>query len=238
MKKYLIVVIVLLSGINSFAQNSNSDSSKVKHEISIIIEDIFEKNSFPYYYEYYDRYDYIYYDQFNEDNSGAKIGLAYRLHFNNYAIRARVLFSSNNNTQNVIDNNQAIYSRLNLGSFIGVERHLNINKAQLFYGFDFGLSKKKMSYKFDDFILEEYRQESDVKETSVIFSPLLGFKYHFHPAISISTELRFNIEKFYTDYQFKSRDTFDGSVSLIENKKDGLKTKLGPVGFLSLNFHF
>ena len=235
MKKYLIVVIVLLFGINSFAQNSNSDSSKVKHEISIFVEDFLQKNNYPYYYNYYDFDDYFFFNEYYGVNTGTtNIGLGYRLHFKKMALRSRVTFSSNVSSNSINDNGRTENSTTNFGFSVGLERHIDINKAQFFYGLDFSFLKRNNNYDFESYVGDIYSYANSVENTSFVFSPLLGFKYHFHPAISVSTELRFNMDKYFNEYTSSYENQPEDDIQ----KSEGFRTKLGPVGFLSLNFHF
>jgi hypothetical protein len=234
MKRHVIFFILIAVGFNYFGQELKKKPSKIKHEINFILQDFLMKNNY-FYNDLYD-YDYRYFGSNNIYNTNyAKAGIGYRLHFGKYAIRTRLLMSSNNSKSENVDKNKVESEFLELEANLGVERHLDLGKAQLFYGLDFGFKKGKNNYKFTNYVRENNNYETNTKGSSFVISPLAGIKYQFHPSFSISTELRFNLEKYYYEYE-----TIFGDKDMEKQmqKTEGLKTKIGPIGFLSFNFHF
>ena len=84
MKLFIGSLFILIYSFSYSQENEEANKSK-KHELSIVVEDFFAKNSFSYYNDPYYYYNYRAYG-FDVTN----VGLGYRFHLKKTAIRARV----------------------------------------------------------------------------------------------------------------------------------------------------
>ncbi len=235
MKKSIVLLSLMGCFVNYFGQETKVEPTKFKHEINFVLEDFLSKNSI--YYDNVYNYNNVYYGNNSLYNANlVKAGFGYRLHFGKYALRARILLGTDNSTIEMPDYGTNTFNYLDLNANLGIERHLDIGKAQFFYGLDFGIKSGKNDYSFtakDQLTYQNYKTENS--SSSFVIAPLAGFKYQIHPAFSISTEFRFSLEKY--ENEFKTKYENQPNVEEIQ-KVEGFKTKIGPVGFLSFNFHF
>jgi hypothetical protein len=118
---------------------------------------------------------------------------------------------------------------------IGYEFHKDLNRVQLVYGLEVGYGKQRFQ--------ENYTYNSDntdytastVRDYRIVsVAPLLGVKYFITPSFSIGTEMRFKVEDFIGSNTFSNSQNDRKDVEEIS----GLRTKLGPLGQLSVNVHF
>ena len=225
MKKIKLFIGLSLIVSFSYSQTDSKEEVFSKHEISVFAENFLVKNQI-----YYGAYG-PYYQNYEVDYS--QIGIGYRFHFKKSAIRSRVSFGSSNRTQDNGVSNKYTYSSLFSDVALGYELHLNKGKSQLFYGADlnFSFSHNKGETNYSD---RDLQYDNKSLTTGFGISPLIGIKYHFTPTISASTEVRVNVN------YFKTENTNSSNQDPEENKtsEKGVNSKIGPKGFLSLNFHF
>lgn len=236
MKNIFLISFALLS-IAVFGQENNEGIPSSKHELSIVIDDIFAKTSYvnyPYLYSTSSLYYLPAYPTFELNTT--KVGLGYKFHFKNSALRSKLsLGVRNNTTENKIDTNKTENSFLASGITLGYEFHKNIRKTQIFYGADLYVDYNKSSSKSSNvYNSETYINESINTNMAFGISPLVGVKYFISPSISFSTELKFFIESFKNESIYK----YTGNTSDNKNDTSGMNTKFGPLGQLSINIHF
>ncbi len=223
----VIIFVFLMITMTSYGQDRDENYFDTKHELSFVIDDIFAQSIVmvsPYN------------DDYSTDLNTPKIGLGYKYHFANSAIRSKISFGSNVNTIDKNRYNLKIEESLTImNASIGFELHKNHSKTQIFYGADFFINSSNNKYKrFYTYSNQENVNEDTNKSTGFGISPLLGVKYYFNPKISLSTELKFSIET------YKEEILFTDSLSIVNEKTEvsGLNTNFGPLGQLSINIHF
>ncbi len=211
----------------SYGQETIEDNFASKHELSIVIEDIFAKI--------------LTSGQSQQDYHSAiynapKVGLGYKYHFDNSAIRTKVSFGLGDYTtdnKNYQRKEADSYSTFKL--FLGYERHENLNNSQFFYGLDvflyYGKYLNTNTY-YSGYPYSTY--ENKYNTTGFGVSPLIGAKYFFNPMISVSTELKLSIES----YKEESLEDYSINWEGSKTKASGLYAKFGPLGQISINIHF
>ena len=228
MKNIIIIALIsLISTVDTFAQENKIS----KHELSIVIDDIFVKS---YYNNMYLDKDMYYYNILPENALMPKLGLGYKFHFSKSAIRLTNTFAFSNYQQD----NEVSYKNENtvigLNSFIGYELHKNFNKTQFFYGLDASLKYYKSKSKSENY----HNNPVYINTYKEVFkaygiAPFFGIKYYITPNISLSTELKFLVQSYNKEYT--SSSTYNNS----ENKSTvkGINYQFDPLGQLSINIH-
>lgn len=238
MKKLITIVLLVLSISGVFGQESNNDYYISKHEISIVIDDIFAKNTFASYpIVYYTTSSYIpYYIEYSTiDLNTPKIGLGYKYHFSKSALRSKISVGLRNyesDDKNSERKNE--YSFLTSNISLGYELHKNMNKAQIFYGIDLFMNFNNTTSKHTNYgNTPNTSSENIYKYTGFGVSPLIGAKYYLSTAISISTELKYSIESYSGESFYKNSENAEDD----KTKTKGINTKFGPLGQISINIH-
>ena len=114
---------------------------------------------------------------------------------------------------------------------IGYEFHQWYNRIRLHYGADVVSSFSKYSGEstYDDPANDSFTK---TKGYSAGFRPVLGITVYLNHSISIATET-------YMDISFSKSTTerlYNGHTTTIDNR--GMNAGLGPLGIVSVNFHF
>ncbi len=228
-KSLFLACFVYLSfvSIESFSQDNTSDTKKTRHELNIIVDDIFAKTLVA---------DHSYYNDYtNSALNSPKVGLGYKLNFNNAALRTKISFGSNQNTSNGPANtSKSDYSSVATKFNIGYELQKDIDKLQIFYGLDVFLNYNALTLK-NSSVHNSASYDSKSSSNTLGFgtSPFFGVKYFVIPNLSISTEINFSIES------YKSSDK-SSNQSNPETSTDykGMHTRIGPIGNIGINLHF
>jgi hypothetical protein len=126
---------------------------------------------------------------------------------------------------------QSNVSGYNLSPRLGYEFHQWYGRLRLNYGADVSSSFMKGTSEtlFEDPI---DNGKTEISSTSMGLRPVLGLTVYLNPSISISTET-------YMDISYSKSTTerlYNGSTSLEESTSMGVG--LGPLGIVSVNFHF
>ncbi len=220
-----LLVICILS-VPSFGQETTEIDFTTKHELSIVLDDIFANSVTvtPPYYMY----------DIPTIPQSPKIGLGYKFHYTNSAIRSKISFGLIDYLSDDIDaHRKNKVSSTSISLFFGYEFHKNFKKVQFFYGSDVFINHRKSSNKETDYhIFPNFIDEYIDTSTSYGFSPLLGIKFLLSPMVSVSTELKFIIESYKSKVSYQYRD-MEEEISNIS----GLNTNYGPLGQLSINIH-
>jgi hypothetical protein len=114
---------------------------------------------------------------------------------------------------------------------IGYEFHQWYNRIRLHYGADVVGTFRKSSYEdtYDDPANDRY---SNTKSYSAGIRPVLGLTVYLSKSISIATET-------YMDISFsKSTTERDYNGNTTTEVSRGINAGLGPLGIVSVNFHF
>ncbi|MDA3894129.1 MAG: outer membrane beta-barrel protein [Salinivirgaceae bacterium] len=241
MKKKIFLVffsLLFFSILYLNAQEKHDNSIDSRYELSIVIDDLFGKqtySSYPYYEPYYLKYSSsIAVIPINVNIP--KIGLGYKYHFDKSAIRSKLSFGSSNITNNnVNDSSKSENSITVLGITVGYEFNKTFDKVVIFYGLDVSMKVNNINYESSyTYENEVYTNKSAQQYNAFGISPLLGVKYFITPKLSVSTEIKYVIES------FESKETNKLSGSDIERKTEGsgTNTYLGPIGQISINVHF
>ena len=232
--KIILIIILSIQFFMSKGQENKESIKKTKHELSIVVDDIFTKSSYPIIYP--SSYSSYYIDYYTVDSNTPKIGLGYKYHFSKSAIRTKISVGHRNNTtDDKQDQIKFNASSFNVKSLIGYEFHKDISKTQIFYGVDLFIDYyivKNETTNSAGFTINTL--SSKYKNTGFGISPLIGVKYFFNPIISISTEIKLNIESYSGESTHEDSDDPDIEKSEIS----GINTNFGPLGQISLNIHF
>ena len=237
-KRILLSISALLVTVALSAQESVQSSSEVtnRHEVSIVIDDIFAKNRSdnPIYYNKMEYGGYI------ETNSvsNSKVGIGYKFLFNKSAIRSKVAGYIGNDNYSNGNTQKNDTKKFTLSANIGYEFHKNIEKTQLFFGVDFVFDYAKLNenstsnYNFN-MLPTTFTYKNSTDYQALGFAPLMGVKYFFTKNLSMSTEL--NCKTMFYNIKDKSESSQNPSN---EVKNDGVETTFGPLGNLSINYAF
>ncbi len=236
MKNYIAFLICVLS-LPAKSQENNESILPSRHEISIVAEDIFAKPVYievaPIYWDYLPYY-------YNTDNNVREvptpnIGLGYKFHFKNSALRAKLSLGTGSNESNGENNlTDSESSYLNLGISSGYEFHTNIERVQIFYGADIFFRYDKYDSESTNYYeTQTYKSETILKTSSYGICPILGIKYFLTSALSLSTELKYSLETYKGDMTNKYTGATDSKTKL-----SGSDTRFGPLGQISINVHF
>ena len=230
-KIFLIIILISAISFSTFAQDSIKGNFTNKHELSLIIDGIFNSNDNELYpYELSPIHEKLYVLPDINVNP-TRISVGYKYHFTKFAIRSKLSISiRNQTTEDPVAANDNEVKYLLSKMFIGYEFHKNMNNTQFFYGADLLINYDKIESfeaNYDDRdVLYEYNK------LGYGISPFIGVKYFVSPMVSFSTEFKVYIEKYEGEY----------SVTELNNPHnydfDGSNIKFGPLGSISINIHF
>lgn len=235
MKRLTLLVLSLIT-LNLYCQEIKDDFYSAKNELSIVVDDIFSKDIYLESDYYLNNLNSIFYDYSLNIVSTTKTGLSYKYHLPASAIRTKLSFGFKNYSQeDETDTSTYKYSLLILQYSLGYERHINLNRTQIFYGADFFYNYTKYQYNSENLYNGQlFTSENNTKSTGYGISPLLGVKYFFTPALSISTEIQFCVES----QKGVRTSEYSSSQDIDEYNYEGINTRFGPLGQLSINLHF
>lgn len=232
--KHLTFFIICALPVFVYGQKNEDFQINSKNELNIVIDDIFAKEVVYPIYEYINGAYYVYNPSSNVTTP--RIGLGYKFHFSNSALRSKISLGSKNTTnENKIDTNKTENSIFSYSISLGYEFHKNFNRTQLFYGADVYLNNNKSTYKnTSTYNSETYTSETNTSSRALGISPLIGVRYFLSPAISLSTEVKFSIE----NLTGENNSSYSQNDSKNKNEFSGFQTYFGPIGQLSINIHF
>ncbi|RLD63963.1 MAG: hypothetical protein DRJ01_02320 [Bacteroidetes bacterium] len=188
------------------------------------------------------------------------ISYKYNIFNNSAAFRVQAFFNYNS------DNDEANYSSNSSNSTeyfdtrtkfcLGYEAHRNLKRTQFYYGIDFSYTYSKLSNKSTN--VNEQRYYPNVNDTvysmiTVLYTnsiedkmntyginPFMGIKYFITPKLSISTETQLVFEVYYeklTQKNANNHPSYPYENTTTKNN-DGFSSKFGPIGTLSISYHF
>jgi hypothetical protein len=114
---------------------------------------------------------------------------------------------------------------------VGYEFHHWFNRFRVHYGAEIAAGYSKYRTEYDQAEIENYYTNTNTSK-SIAIRPLLGVSFFIHPSISIATEANMNI------IWSKSESERDSNGSLRSSTSSNMSTSLGPLGTVSVNFHF
>jgi hypothetical protein len=165
-------------------------------------------------------------------NAIQEMGVGYKHVMKHGALRLASGFGLNTQVRES-DDIHYDYSTHSISPRIGYEFHQSFNRLRLYYGVDvvtsFYKSKNKQIYLFVD-PNEVYINTRKINQAGL--RPILGLTVFLSKSISLSTETYLNVMYYKT---ITEQDT-QGDV-LTETSK-GMDVGLGPLGIVSVNFHF
>ena len=159
-----------------------------------------------------------------------ELGLGYKLMINNGALRTGIGFNFSIDETDY-ETEQYNYSGYNFSPRVGYEFHQYFNRLRLYYGADLVTS----------FINNKSEITSDTpnmgrtdisKGYEIGLNPILGLTVFINKTVSISTETYLDFS-YYSSTEEQIRST--GSAT---NTSKGLSMGIGPLGIISVNFHF
>ena len=236
MKSLFLVISIFAFSLSIFAQKGVKDNFTNNHEISFSIDDIFSSKEIdhdPYESPY--GYSNDLYNFFTYDLKITRLGFGYKYHFAKSALRSKLTFRQNKN--NIIKPGKEEKSDYLLYElFLGYEFNKTLNKTQIFYGADLFFNYYNINAEYKNIAVGSESLESyKYKKTGFGISPLIGVKYFISPMISISSEMKFIIERYNGDYIMD----YDAYTPDTNHKYvfDGNHFKIGPLGNISINIH-
>lgn len=229
-KNYLFfacLIYLSLVSLELFSQVDASDSRKPRHELNIIVDDIFAK---PLVIEPTEYNDYL-----SEIQKIPKVGLGYKVNYNHSAFRTKVSFgSSQNSTYSTVNDTKRDYSIVSTQLTIGYEWQKNMNNLQIFYGVDLFIDYNNLTTKNSSYYNSiSYHSKNSSYTTGFGVSPFLGIEYFVSPYLSFSTEINFTFESYKGKTKNSNQSNNDTSIDL-----KGLNTRIGPIGNIGINVHF
>lgn len=238
MKKFKIIALFVLIVGTGKVQSQTDTVAHFKHEISIVIDDVFAEQSYavyPFYESYWSMYPYS--SVLVPTNTNIpKIGFAYKYHFPKSAIRSKVSFGSKSNTRNNVNdtsNTETYYSTSSIS--LGYEWNKTHGKVQFFYGIDVTIRSSYYSSETKSTNNGvDYSSEMEQDFNAFALSPLFGIEYFVTPKLSISTEIKYVLEAFDASEIYK----YSGSTSETKYEDSGASNYFGPVGQISINYNF
>lgn len=238
MKKFVFLALIVLI-VNVEKVQSQSDTiAHFKHEISIVIDDVFAKQNYVV-YPFYEPYWSMYPSPpaiIPLNTNVPKIGFAYKYHFPKSAIRSKVSFGSKSNTRNNVNDTSTTESYYSTSLIsLGYEWNKTHGKVQFFYGID--VTIRSSNYSFENKSTNDgvdYSSETEQNFNALGLSPLLGVEYFVTPKLSISTEIKYILEA----YVASETNKYSGSRSETKYEESGSNNYFGPVGQISINYNF
>lgn len=170
-----------------------------------------------------------YFNLFNLPGS-QELGIGYKHMGNKGAFRAAMgfnLYLSNSSDEEM----QSIQNGFDITPRLGYEFHQWFGRARVHYGADvvtsFYINNSEITNDDPDYI-----RADNYNSSSFGIRPLLGVTVYIHPSISLATEVFMDIR-----YEKTVREDFRTESESVQVDK-GLLTELGPLGIVSINFHF
>jgi hypothetical protein len=221
------------------------ESSKPKHEVRIISENIFGGNeSYLYYnplaygssYSAAGMYEYL--------NNKFKYGVGYNFNLKKIGIRTKAFYNSFNETYSVQNQSENTSNSNMLRVSLGLNYQKELNNVTLFFGadltyFNVGIDQYQ-SYNENSLYLDSY---SKISYGGFGIEPVVGFNYFLSEHFSFSSEIRIIIDSYKGESE--NSNTYNGGftgaqVTTETNNADfeGINKKIGPNGSISLNVHF
>ena len=189
-------------------------------------------------------------------------GISYKYNIlnNSAAFRFQTFFNYNSDNDETDyssnSNNSTEYYDTRVKCSLGYESHKNFKRTQFYYGVDFSFSYSivnNVSINSNEQRYYPNNQDTAYTMITVVYTntiddrmrryginPLFGIKFFITPKLSISTETQFVFEVYYE--KLKQSNTCDHpTYSYINNKtkdNDGFSSRFGPIGTLSISYHF
>ncbi len=235
---YSLLFIVFFS-VQSISQNSENNAfNSKKTEFNIAIANIFAKANLVYPYYYLDG-EYISYT-YGQYLRQPELVLGVKFHGEKGAFRLGTSLKYSNITDKNIDDAVDTYTIKNTTTSIniGYEWHTVFSRVVFFYGFDistsYAFTKMEREYA-GNYPYGLVKNDTKVNETTFGINPLAGVNVFITPNLSIGTEVKFTAEYVSGKSEYNSNNSnSDGD----KRESSGFRTRIGPVGFLSINIHF
>jgi len=170
-----------------------------------------------------------YFNAFDLSSIG-ELGVGYKRMGEKGAIRIG-LESNIYSSKTEYEDHQSKVSGYQLSPRLGYEFHQWYGRFRLHYGADVRSSFSKGN---SETIYEDPINDGRTELTSTVIGlrPLLGLTVYLNPTISISTETYMNI----SFSKSNTERSYNGNTTLEEST--GMNVGLGPLGMVSVNFHF
>ncbi len=246
MKSTILTLIILIIGILgsiTHAQESFDLRNNTKHhEICIGVADLFSKTQpvytypwylmdlslpyYPYMYEYYE--------------AVPKISLRYKYNFGKIAIRAGGDFSYKSQSYHSDNSDLKNETTQQYGNYkIGAEYHTNFKRIQLIYGIDLCYTNATILTEYES---QYWNAENDDYDIIVDKNKTIGTEYGICPFIGVryflNENLSLGVETNYTITKYKNENNYTYNYEGYKTWNDGINSRFGSVGILSLNVHF
>ncbi len=234
-KTIVIVLLIFSTVMSTYSQEFSRDSFNIKKtEINIAVADIFARSSTADYYFADSSYINIPY-RINSYEYVPEVNfqLGAKFHTLKGAVRISCGFNYSNYSSVDKTNNsvEISYTGSNVRVATGYEWHYAIARVNIYYGADLSWALSNYNHKIIDGP-NEIINKSNISYLGI--NPLLGVVYFITQNLSVGTEVRFTTE-IYT-----GNEKIDSPLNNSTHNYDinGLRTYLGPLGFVSVNIHF
>ena len=221
--------------MSAYSQGSVRDSFNYKKtEINIAVSDIFAKSrALNYYYINSSLVNFPYRINSYEYIPNTNLQLGAKFHTLTGAVRLSCGFSYSNYTSSdkTLNNIEITFNGSNMRFATGYEWHYTYSRVNIYFGADFSFAISNYNFNFIDGPTE-INNKANV--TYLGINPLCGVNYFISPHLSVGTELRFTAE------MYTGKENLDNMLNdqSYEYDFNGLRTYLGPLGFISFNIHF
>ena len=210
MRNIIVAIAAIAFSIPCYSQDPKDpvDYSEKRNEINIGFFNAFELNTI------------------NE------LGIGYKYSTEKGALRLATGFSLGTQ-ESEGEQYQHNYSDFGISPRVGYEFHQNFNRLRLYYGVDFVTSfyKSVSEHTYVDPATPSTEIRT-YKNSKVGLRPILGLTVFLTNSISLSTETYLNL------LVYKTTHEWDNSDDLSTDTSKGIDTGLGPLGIVSVNFHF
>jgi len=215
---------------------TKTEFNSLKTEVNIAVANIFAKdNLWQLYYLDGSYYPYGY----NNFNVQPELVVGVKLHTNKGAFRIGTSFIYNTTTSERDEGLLNKYTFKDFGSRLnlGYEWHSTFNRVAIYYGLD--LSTSYTSYytkhEYENYISNNnIIDETTIGEFTVGINPLIGVNVFITPNLSVGTEVKFTAEY----VSGKSEYETNNGANPNNTSSSGIRTRFGPIGFLSVNLYF
>jgi|GEM_PF-3091206 len=238
-----LTFVFVLYAFTSFSQETDSTkiaAKKPKHEVRIIMENLFQRPSIVQYYYYPVYPNDNYSSTYQKLNEQYIYGLGYNYNWNKIGLRTRISLSSYKDTYNTneISNVDTEGSMMRISLGVNYQKHLD--KIVFFTGVDFSIVGMDYFIKNTNIQLngDIYENSEDYSIGAIGIEPLCGFKFFLTQHFSFSSEIRLVLDSYEGDLEVISYDSNSNNTTQYTSDIEGNLNYLGPRGTISFNVHF
>ncbi|MCF8235643.1 MAG: hypothetical protein K9G67_12095 [Bacteroidales bacterium] len=240
-KLFSLVILLTMGLTDSVCAQQNESDDLLQHELSIGAGNLFMKDNFFMYEDFYSiaQSEYLI-EYLDRQQNLPYVVFGYRYHLSEkMALRSHFNFfySKHHNENNAYD-----FKYKSIGSILqlGLEWSIRYKSLRIFYGFDAFWDHEFYKFNKDPLgVGNNQVYESKYNKSGYGLMPLFGADIHITQRISIGTQASL----FFEIYQAQENIEYTTGVmpnlyfQSEEYKSDGIKLGFGPIGLVFLNVH-